>query len=134
MEDFMITGYTLEEVIDLSEGETSFGDDFNDDVIKYLEQFKELKKKFETTKKNIYKGLRLCQEKRVKLYVQRCERSFDDEYVIYTDTWETNPNPTISTFVADVCDEDFLIKLEKAIKLFFEHIRTKKEAQCQTTP
>ena len=127
MEDFMITGYTLEEVIDLSEGETSFGDDFHDDVIKYLEQFKELKKKFETTKKNIYKGLRLCQERGVKLYVQKCERSFLDEFVIYTDTWATNPNPTIATFLADVSDEDFLIKLEKAIKLFFEHIRTKKE-------
>lgn len=84
-----------------------------------------LEKILKTTKENIFNGLRLCQEKGVRLYVQKCETSFFDEFIVYTEIWATNPNPTIATFLADISDEDFLIKLEKAINLFWEHIKMK---------
>ena len=82
--------------------------------------------KLEITRKNFYDGIRLCQEKEVRLYVQKCERSLNDEFIVYTETWATNPNPTISTFLSGVSDKDFLVKLDKAIKLFWEHIKRKK--------
>ena len=81
--------------------------------------------KLKTTRKNFYDGIRLCQEKGVRLFVQKCEYSLKDEFIVYTDTWATNPNPTIATFLSDVSDEDFLSKLNKAIKLFWEHIAKK---------
>ena len=87
-----------------------------------------LEKKLKITRDNFYYGLRLCQEKGVRLFVQKNEFHFDDEFIVYTDTWATNPNPTISHFFSDVSNEDFLVKLEKAIKLFWEHIRKKKSA------
>jgi len=85
-----------------------------------------LEDKIETTRKNFYSALRLCQEKEVRLYVQKCERSWKDEFIVYTDTWATNPNPTISVFLSDVSDEDFLMKLTKAIEMFWRHIKYKK--------
>ena len=88
------------------------------------------KQKLEVTKKNFYQGIRLCQEKEVRLYVQKCETHFNDEFIVYTETWATNPNPTISTFLSDVSDEDFLVKLTKAIEMFWEHIKHKKGKKC----
>ena len=82
--------------------------------------------KLEVTRKNFYNGIRLCQEKRVRLFVQKCERSLKDEFIVYTDTWATNPNPSIGVFYSDVSDKDFLVKLDKTIKLFWEHIKRKK--------
>ena len=88
------------------------------------------KHKLEVTRTNFYNGLRLCQEKNVRLYVQKCKYSLNDEFIVYTDTWATNPNPTIVNFLSDVSDEDFIIKLTKAIEMFWEHIKHKKEKKC----
>jgi len=85
----------------------------------------EIMKKLEVTRKNFYQALRLCQEKDVKLYVQKCEYTLTDEFIVYTETWATNPNPTISHFLSDVSDEDFLVKLTKAIEMFWERIKQK---------
>lgn len=81
--------------------------------------------KLEVTRRNFYLGLRLCQEKGVRIATQKCERSLRDEFIVYTETWATNPNPTIATFLSDVSDKDFLTKLECAIKLFFKHLSLK---------
>ena len=85
------------------------------------------KHKLEVTRNNFYTAIRLCQEKGVRLYVQKCEVSLKDEFIVYTETWATNPCPTISHFLSDMSDEDFLIKLKKAIEMFWEHIKNKEE-------
>ena len=91
-----------------------------------MDDIEKLENKLEVTRKNFHYGLRLCQKKGVRITVQKCEYSLNNEFVVYTETWMTNPNPTISVFLSDVSDEDFLTKLEHAIEMFFEHIEYKK--------
>ena len=88
------------------------------------------KHKLEVTRTNFYSVLRLCQEKGVRIATQKWERSFKDEFIVYTDTWATNSNPTISTFLSDVSDEDFMTKLTKAIEMFWKHIKYKRGKKC----
>ncbi len=80
-----------------------------------------LSKKEKRIKDNFYGAINLCGKKDVRLYTQIPEESFDDEFVVYKDTWENNPCPTISVFFSQPDDKDFMSKLERAIEKFYEH-------------
>ncbi|MCJ7790570.1 MAG: hypothetical protein MUP69_10440 [Candidatus Atribacteria bacterium] len=83
----------------------------------------ELKDEIKIIRNNFYTAINMCSQAKgggIRMSVQKCERSFLDEFVLYKDTWATNPDPLVSVFLSDASDVDFISKLEDAIKKFYK--------------
>jgi hypothetical protein len=86
----------------------------------FLKETKRLEDKIKIIRNNFYTAINLCSKLEIKISTKKCEHSFADEFILYKDTWATNSAPLVSVFLSDASDEEFISKLELAIKKFYK--------------